>query len=464
MEKQGIDVSKWQGEIEWPRVAASGVAFAMVRASYGRDSEDPRFKANISGAAASGLPCGAYHYCYAMSVEEAKTEAEFFLRTVKGQRLEYPLALDLEDASLAPLGRETLTAIANAFLQAVEEAGYYAMLYANPNWLNNYLDAEALSRYDLWLANWTENPTYPGSYGMWQYSSQGRIDGVSGNVDRDVSYKDYPQIIKENGFNHLGEAETPEPPLPPAEEHVYIVQPGDTLSGIAEQFGTTAEVLAQLNGVQNPNLIYVGQRIVLPSGEETPQVFRPGDRVKIKQSAVRYATGQSIPDWVKDRTDTILQVSGDKALLKNIYSWVYLSDLEQADDESAPPPTPSPDFTVGETVAVKPSATHYATGQGIPDWVKGQPDTILQISGNRALLKNIYSWVLLNDLEPSAETPTPFAVGDTVKIKQNAARYATGQTIPDWVKGRSDTILQIDGDRALLKSIYSWVLLSDLER
>ena len=102
--------------------------------------------------------------------------------------------------------------------------------------------------------------------------------------------------------------------------------------------------------------------------------------------------------------------------------------------------------------------------RGIPDWVKGQPDTILQISGNRALLKNIYSWVLLNDLEPSAETPTPFAVGDTVKIKQNAARYATGQTIPDWVKGRSDTILQIDGDRALLKSIYSWVLLSDLER
>ena len=87
MEKQGIDVSKWQGEIEWPRVAASGVAFAMVRASYGRDSEDPRFKANISGAAASGLPCGAYHYCYAMSVEEAKTEAEFFLRTVKVQRL-----------------------------------------------------------------------------------------------------------------------------------------------------------------------------------------------------------------------------------------------------------------------------------------------------------------------------------------------------------------------------------------
>ncbi|MGI5896958.1 MAG: GH25 family lysozyme [Oscillospiraceae bacterium] len=464
MEKQGIDVSKWQGEIDWPRVAASGTAFAMVRASYGRDSEDPRFKANISGAVASGLPCGAYHYCYAMSVEEAKTEAEFFLRTVKGQRLEYPLALDLEDASLAPLGREMLTAIANAFLQVVEEAGYYAMLYANRNWLSNYLDAEVLGRYDLWLANWTENPTYPGSYGMWQYSSQGRIDGVSGNVDRDVAYKDYPQIIKEYGLNHLEEAETPEPPSPPEEEHVYIVQPGDTLSGIAEQFGTTAEVLAQLNGIQNPNLIYVGQRIVLPSGEETPQVFRPGDSVKIKQSAVRYATGQTIPDWVKVRTDTILQVSGDKALLKNIYSWVYLSDLEQADGESVPSPSPSSEFTVGETVAVKPSATHYATGQAIPDWVKSQPDTILQISGNRALLKNIYSWVLLSDLEPSAETPTPFAVGDTVKIKQSTAHYATGQAIPDWVKGRPDTILQISGDRALLKSIYSWVLLSDLER
>ena len=119
MEIQGIDVSKWQGDIDWAGVKAAGIRFAMVRASFGQSDADPSFVQNITQAQANGIPCGAYHYCYAKSVDEALKEAEFFLKTVKSYQLDYPLALDLEDGSLEPLGREALTEIAGAFLKAV---------------------------------------------------------------------------------------------------------------------------------------------------------------------------------------------------------------------------------------------------------------------------------------------------------------------------------------------------------
>ncbi len=395
MEIQGIDVSKWQGDIDWAGVKAAGIRFAMVRASFGQSDADPSFVQNITQARANGIPCGAYHYCYAKSVDEALKEAEFFLKTVKSYQLDYPLALDLEDGSLEPLGREALTEIAGAFLKAVEDAGYYAILFANPDWLERLLVTEKLSQYDLWLSEWTEQPTYTGKFGMWQYTSQGRINGIEGNVDRDVAYKDYPKIIRDAGLNHLDGTSVPsEPsqPQPPEEERVYTVKAGDTLSGIAAKFGTTTEELVRLNNIKNPDLIYVGQKIILPASGGSSPGFRVGETVRVKQSAQKYATGQTIPDWIKGRADTILQISGNRALLKDIYSWVFLSDLE-------PENTSENSFRVGETVRVKQSAQKYATGQTIPDWVKGRADTILQLSGDRALLKDIYSWVFLKDLE-----------------------------------------------------------------
>ena len=471
MEKSGIDVSKWQGDIDWQRVKAAGITFAMVRSSFGTSDADPYFVQNVTQAVSNGIPCGSYHYCYAKNAEEARREAAFFLETVKGYRLEYPLALDLEDASLQPLGKAALTEIASVFLQALEDAGYYAILYSSLNWLTNYLDMEKLSAYDVWLAHWADEPGYSGAFGMWQYTSQGSVDGINGNVDRDRAFKDYPAIIRGAGLNHLEES-----PVPPVQEdEYYIVQEGDTLSSIAEKFGTTVAELVRLNNLLHPDLIYVGQKILLPGGGSSTTGFRVGDEVKIKASAQRYATGQVIPTWVKGRTDTILQISGNRALLKNIYSWVLLSDLEPAsgNSEGGSGGGSSSGFRVGEMVRIKQSAINYATGQSIPDWVKGRTDTILQISGNRALLKNIYSWVLLSDLEPASGSSeegsgggssSGFRVGETVKIKQSATNYATGQSIPDWVKGRADTILQLSGDRALLKNIYSWVYLKDLDR
>lgn len=401
MEYQGIDVSKWQGNIDWARVKNAGIRFAMIRSGFGQSDVDPYFEQNVSNARAQDIPCGAYHYCYAKTVEEAQTEAAFFLQTVQGKELEYPLALDLEDPSLEPLGKELLTQIAETFLAVVEQAGYYAILYANPNWLTNFFDAERLSKYDLWLAHWTDQPSYAGSYGMWQYTSTGTVDGISGNVDRDISYKDYPAIIRAAGLNHLLDeqptppVEEPEEPSEPEqpEENVYYVKAGDTLTSIAQRFGTTVDELVRLNNLRNPNLIYVNQRILLPAESGTPVMFRVGDSVRVKPGATQYATGQPIPDWVKNQADVIQRIDTNRALLKNIYSWVWLRDLELVT-------TPAPEtFQVGETVTIKASATNYATGQPIPSWVKGRSDTIQQISGDRALLQNIYSWVNLKDLE-----------------------------------------------------------------
>ena len=335
MERNGIDVSKWQGEIDWSKVKASGVAFAMIRASFGQSDLDPVFERNVTEAKRVGIPCGAYHYCYAKTVDEARREAAFFLASVRGKRLSYPLALDLEDPSLQPLGKEKLTAIADAFLKELEAAGYYAVLYANLYWLTNLLERETLKRYDVWLAQWSDKPTFTGDFGLWQYSARGKVDGISGDVDLDVAYRDYPAIIKAVGLNGLKETEAV-PAAPKKEESAspqeryYTVRAGDTLSAIAAKYQTTVAKLTALNNLRNPNLIYAGQKLLLPFAGTPSSAFRVGERVRVKRSAATYATGEKIPAWVKGRTDTVLQLTEEKALLKSIYSWVRLSDLEPA--------------------------------------------------------------------------------------------------------------------------------------
>lgn len=208
MEIKGIDVSKWQGEIDWKKVKAAGINFAMIRIGYGGPDGDcaldPLFKANVEGALAAGVDVGCYIYSYAQSVAAAKKEAEFAVKQAeqyKG-RILYPIAFDVEDASQTALGESTLTAMADAACSAIEAAGWYASIYCNKNWATNYLDMTALAKYDLWLAQWASAPTYTGhTFNMWQYSSRGRVPGISGNVDLDIAYMDFPAVIKEKGLN-----------------------------------------------------------------------------------------------------------------------------------------------------------------------------------------------------------------------------------------------------------------------
>lgn len=202
---KGIDVSVWQGVIDWKKVKESGVKFALIRSSVG-DRVDKMFEYNITEASKAGIKVGVYHYCYAMTVEEAREEAKHFLETIKPYKIDYPVMFDFEDNSQINLGRDKLTEIAEAFLSEVKNAGYYPMIYSYKNWLENLLDMEKLSEYEVAVAEWNVPSTsYTGNYGIWQYSCKGIISGIEGDVDLDICYKDYAKIIKDGGYNHLKE-------------------------------------------------------------------------------------------------------------------------------------------------------------------------------------------------------------------------------------------------------------------
>lgn len=211
VEWKGIDVSKHNGTIDWKKVKAEGVQFAIIRACYGWDNDeqiDRRLTANVEGCEANGIPYGFYHYSYATTVEEARREALFFSKVISGYRPSMPVVYDLEDSSQARLSKSVLTDMALAFCQTMEGLGYYAMLYANLDWVRNRLDMDRLRGIDLWLAHWTDKTSYTDPFGMWQYSSSGKVDGVSGNVDMNIAYMDYPAIIKKANLNGWGSEQT----------------------------------------------------------------------------------------------------------------------------------------------------------------------------------------------------------------------------------------------------------------
>ncbi len=203
---KGIDVSAWQGVIDWKKVASSGVKFAIIRSSYHNNKVDKMFEYNITEAKKAGIHVGVYHYCYALSEEEARDEARFFIETIKPYEIDFPVMFDFEDNSQIELGKEKLTRMADIFMSEVRSAGYYPMIYSYKNWLNENLDMDKLSQYETAVAEWdVPKSTYNRDYGVWQYSCKGLVSGIDGDVDLDICYKDYPSIIKRGGWNHLSE-------------------------------------------------------------------------------------------------------------------------------------------------------------------------------------------------------------------------------------------------------------------
>lgn len=212
---KGIDVSQWQGNIDWAKVKASGIEFAMIRAGYGQNNIDPKFKYNISECNRLGIPCGIYWFSYALNADMARQEALYALEAVKPYVLEYPIAFDFEGDSVnyaarkgVKITKELASSFARAFCDEIEKNKYYAMIYTNPSYLYSYFDAEIPKRYDIWLAQWPKNPR-PESKpeqagGIWQYTSSGSVSGISGRVDMDASYVDYPKMLLEAGLNNLG--------------------------------------------------------------------------------------------------------------------------------------------------------------------------------------------------------------------------------------------------------------------
>lgn len=203
----GFDVSQWNGSIDWAAVKASGVDYVIIRAGYGKyDFQvDKSFYENIRGAQAVGLDCGVYWYSYALNVEDARKEAEVCCEIIKGYDFNYPLYFDIEDPSQQSLSTAQTSAIIETFCSTVADKGYYPGVYSYASFLNTKVYKEVLDKYDIWVAHFNVAvPSYTGAYGMWQYSSTGRVPGINGDVDLDHCYRNYPYIVSPETYSGPG--------------------------------------------------------------------------------------------------------------------------------------------------------------------------------------------------------------------------------------------------------------------
>lgn len=196
---RGIDVSKWQGNIDWGAVATSGISFAIIRVGYrgattGALIEDPYFRQNIAGATRAGIKVGVYFFTQAVNEAEAIEEASMAVSLISGYKVTYPVFIDTESATNGRangLDVGTRTAVVQAFCRTVASSGYKAGVYASKSWYNSKLNTSGLSNYTIWVAQYNATCTYTGKYNMWQYTSKGSVPGINGNVDMNISYTGY---------------------------------------------------------------------------------------------------------------------------------------------------------------------------------------------------------------------------------------------------------------------------------
>lgn len=208
----GIDVSKYQGNIDWQAVKKSGQYFAFIRVGFcnsdGSITEqsgfDPYFHKNMENAIAAGMNVGVYVYSYANSEEGARNAADKVFNCISSYKLTMPVAFDFEDGNTySKFTKQQNVNICKAFLSRMQQYGYYTMLYTYTNFANSYLDMSQLSAYDFWVADYRQTCGYNGDYSIWQYTSSGSVSGISGRVDMNKMYKDLPSIIRNAGLNRL---------------------------------------------------------------------------------------------------------------------------------------------------------------------------------------------------------------------------------------------------------------------
>lgn len=299
MELKLIDVSKHQGNIDWKKVKGNTDG-AIIRCGYGSNissQDDIQFSKNVNGCIENNIPFGAYLYSYAKTTEEAKSEAEHVLRLLNPykDKISYPVYLDLEEEGTESGAVER----AIVFGDIIEKNGYQCGIYANQYWWKTILK-DKLNRFTKWVARYSSNKPEGISegYDMWQYSSTGMIQGINGNVDMNICYRDFPSEIKttenrienvekktneeiaqeikdgkwgngeerknrlENaGYNYEAVQKIVNESYKTPKAKIYTVKSGDTLSRIAKVYCTTVDSLVKDNGIKDPNKIYVGQKI-----------------------------------------------------------------------------------------------------------------------------------------------------------------------------------------------------------
>ena len=266
---EGIDVSSWQGEIDFSQVKASGIEVVYIKSSEGFRSVDSYFEQNYTNAKNAGLKVGFYHYVTARSVEDAVRQANFFVSTISGKNPDCKLAMDFE--SFGSLGREEINQIALTFMQTVKNvSGKDVIIYSDEYNANSTFESN-LATYPLWVAQYeVSEPTvreHWNNWAGWQYTDRGEVPGISSYVDRD---KFTNEVFLDDT------SEVPDVPTDKPDENegytTITIRYGDTLSELAIEYNTTVERLVELNNIANPNLIYTGDTLIVPTGDPSSNI------------------------------------------------------------------------------------------------------------------------------------------------------------------------------------------------
>lgn len=259
---RGIDVSQWQGYIDYKRVREAGVEVVYIKSSEGTDFKDPYFEINYENAKNNGLKVGFYHFLTATNTFEAEEEAKFFASMISGKQVDCKLAMDFE--VFDGISREEINRVSKAFLEKVEEfTGKGMVIYSDLSNARNTFDKELTDRYPLWLAyygNTEELRNINTNWNTWigvQYTDRGRINGIDGFVDRDK----YTKEIFLDDTSPLPKVESPKINSNDTRKILYTVRRGNTLWQIARRYETSINEIVKLNNIQNPNLIYIGEKL-----------------------------------------------------------------------------------------------------------------------------------------------------------------------------------------------------------
>lgn len=203
----GVDLSYHNNTVDFEALAEDGVDFVILRAGYlknGKANVDDKFEQYYEDAREAGLDIGAYIYSYDTDVDDLITNTTAMLKTLKDKTFEYPIYLDIEDTSQKALSSDVLMEMCSEYCELLVQKGYYPGIYSYRNFIDYYMDGEQLAaRYEVWAAHYVDKTDnyYIDEYNMWQYTEEGRVDGVVGDVDMNICYKDYPSIIKKYGYN-----------------------------------------------------------------------------------------------------------------------------------------------------------------------------------------------------------------------------------------------------------------------
>lgn len=280
MEYHGLDVSQWQGNIDFKKIRESGFSIVYIKAGEGSDSIDPFFERNYENALKEGLKIGFYFYVTARSASQAKQQARHFISITSNKKYDCRLAMDFED--LTDLTRQQVNGIGTAFIDAIRElTKQKPMVYSDLS--NTSVFSVPITSYPLWVAYYNENPPKDlnnwSSFASWQYTDTGRIDGIQTAVDLDRFYDD---VLLSNSHIHQKPSKNHYPFLETTVR--YRVRKGDTLSKIARLYHTTVAELLKVNHIENKNLIYVNQILKIPVDDERKDsdvyilyTIQPGD-------------------------------------------------------------------------------------------------------------------------------------------------------------------------------------------